>query len=79
MPYYIYIVTGSETGTSKSVTYVSEFDNFKAAKTEVRRLRIESPLETSQGYKVMFAEDRAEAEKQLTEHREQPIAKEWEK
>ena len=79
MPYYIYIVTGSEVGTSKSVTYVSEFENFKAAKTEVRRLRIESPLETPQAYKVMFAEDRAEAEERLREHREQPIAKEWEK
>ena len=79
MPYYIYIVTGNEAGNSKSASYVGEFDNFKDAKTEVRRLRIESPLETSQGYKVMFAEDRAEAEQRLTEHREQPIAKEWEK
>jgi len=79
MPYYIYTVTSSATGNSKSVSYVSEFDNFKDAKTEVRRLRIEAPLETTQGYKVMFAEDRAEAEQRLTEYREQPIAKEWEK
>jgi hypothetical protein len=79
MPYYIYIVTGSETGNSKSATYVSEYDNFKDAKTEVRRLRTESPLDASKGYKVMFAEERAEAEQRLTEHREQPIAKEWEK
>jgi hypothetical protein len=79
MPYYIYIVTSSETGNSKSASYVSEFENFKDAKTEVRRLRIETPLETARGYKVMFAEDRAEAEQRLTEYREQPIAKEWEK
>ena len=79
MPYYIYIVSSNETGTNKSATYVSEFDNFKVAKTEVRRLRSETPLESSQAYKVMFAEDRAEAEQRLTEYREQPIAREWEK
>lgn len=79
MPYYIYIVNSNETGTSKTASYVSEFDNFKVAKTEVRRLRSETPLESSQAYKVMFAEDRAEAEQRLTEYREQPIAREWEK
>ncbi|MGD8629403.1 MAG: hypothetical protein PVH38_05810 [Gammaproteobacteria bacterium] len=79
MPYYIYIVSSNETGHNKSAEYISEFDNFKHAKTEVRRLRTETPLEASQAYKVMFAEDRAEAEQRLTEYREQPIAREWEK
>jgi hypothetical protein len=79
MPYYIYIVSSNETGNNKSAEYISEFENFKDAKTEVRRLRIETPLESSQAYKVMFAEDRAEAEQRLTEYREQPIAREWEK
>jgi hypothetical protein len=79
MPYYIYIVSSNETGNNKSAAYVSEFENFKDAKAEVRRLRTETPLESSQAYKVMFAEDRAEAEQRLTEYREQPIAREWEK
>jgi hypothetical protein len=79
MPYYIYIVTGSETGNSKSASYVREYGNFKDAKTEVRRLRTEAPLEAHHVYKIIFAEDRAEAEQRLTEYREQPIAKEWEK
>jgi hypothetical protein len=79
MPYYIYIVSSTGAGKSKSASYVSEFANFKDAKAEVRRLRIEAPIETSPGYKVMFAEDRAEAEQRLTEYREQPVAKEWEK
>ena len=79
MPYYIYIVSSNETGTSKTAKHVSEFDNFKDAKTEVRRLRTETPLESSQAYKVMFAEEQAEAEQRLTEYREQPIAREWEK
>jgi len=79
MPYYIYIVNSSETSNNKSATYVSEFGSFKDAKSEVRRLRAEAPLETSQIYKVMFADNRAEAEQRLTEYREQPIAREWEK
>ena len=79
MPYYIYIVTSNETGNNKSAEYVSEFDNFKDAKTEVRRLRAEEQLQDNQSYKVIFADTAAEAEQRLIEYREEPIAKEWEK
>jgi len=79
MPYYIYIVTSHETATTKSVEPVREYENFKFAKTEVRRLRSEKQLEENQAYKIVFADDRAEAEQRLTEFREEPIAKEWEK
>lgn len=79
MPYYIYIVTSAQPGSSKPVSLVSEFDKFKEAKTEVRRLRAEAPLEEPQGYKIIFANERTEAEQKLSEYREQPIAKEWEK
>ena len=79
MPYYIYNVTTTETGAKKSAEHVSEFENFKLAKTEVRRLRSGEPLENNQSYKIMFADDTAEAEKLLLEYREEPIAKEWEK
>jgi len=79
MPYYIYRVTTTDTGTKKSAEHVSEFENFKLAKTEVRHLRSEDSLEDNQFYKVIFADDMAEAEKRLLEYREEPIAKEWEK
>jgi len=79
MPYYIYRVTTTDTGTKKSAEHVSEFENFKLAKTEVRRLRTEEPLENNQSYKIMFADDTAVAEKLLLDYREEPIAKEWEK
>ena len=79
MPYYIYIVTSHETAMTKSVEPVREYENFKLAKTEVRRLRSEKQLEENQAYKIIFATDRAEAEQRLTEFREEPIAKEWEK
>lgn len=79
MPYYLYIVTTSDTSNSKSVRLVSEFDVFKTAKTEAKRLRAEKPLDDNQIYKIIFAEDTARAEKNLTEYREEPVAKEWEK
>lgn len=79
MPYYIYIVTDTGTGAKKSVEHVSAYENFKLAKTEVRRLRTETPLNDDQAYKIIFAADTAEAEQRLVEYREEPIAKEWEK
>lgn len=79
MPYYIYIITTTDTGTKKSAKHVSEFENFKPAKTEVRRLRSEESLEDKQSYRVIFAADTDAAEKRLLEYREEPIAKEWEK
>lgn len=79
MPYYIYIVTRQDTASTSSVKLVREYENFKLAKTEVRRLRSEEQLEENQAYKIIFADDTAQAEQRLTEFREQPIAKEWEK
>ena len=79
MPYYIYIVTSQEATTSKSLSLVSEFDSFRTAKTEVKRLRAEAPLADNRIYKIIFAEEQAEAERSLKEHREEPIAREWEK
>jgi len=79
MPYYIYIVTAAEPGTKKSVKHVSEYENFKLAKNEVRRLRTDAELQQDQSYRIIFAADIAEAEQRLAEYREQPIAREWEK
>ena len=79
MPYYIYIVTSHDTTSTRSVKLVREYENFKLAKTEVRRLRGEAQLEETQAYKIIFADDMAQAEQRLTEFREEPIAREWEK
>jgi hypothetical protein len=79
MPYYIYIVTHHDTASNPAVKRVRECENFKLAKTEVRRLRSEEPLEEKQVYKIIFADDMAQAEQRLTEYREEPIAREWEK
>ncbi len=79
MPYYIYIVATQDSTKSKSLTFVSEFESFRTAKAEVKRLRAETLLDDSQIYKIIFAANQPEAEKSLKEHREEPIAREWEK
>jgi hypothetical protein len=79
MPYYIYIITSNESSNTRSVTHVSDYESYKQAKTEIRRLRGERPLADNQVYKIIFAMDTAEAEKSLKEVREEPIAREWEK
>lgn len=79
MPYFIYIITTQEESTSKSLRYLGEHDSFRDAKLEVKRLRAEASLPENQIYKIIFAADRSEAEQNLLERREQPIAREWEK
>jgi len=79
MPYYIYIITTQDSSNTKSLSLVGEYDSFKSAKTEVKRLRVEVPLTDNRIYKIIFAADQAEAEKNLKEYREEPIAREWEK
>lgn len=79
MPYYIYTVTVKDPAARKKATLVNEFEKFKAAKNKVRQLRSEKPLEEGQSYKIIFADNMAEAEQKVTEIREEPIAREWEK
>jgi hypothetical protein len=79
MPYYLYIVTPSEATTARSLEFLDQFDTFKTAKNEAKRLRAEAPLEGKRHYKIMFAESQPEAEQRLKEYREPTIVKEWEK
>lgn len=79
MPYYIFILTVKDQASTKSAALISEFEKFKPAKSEVKQLRAEKPLDEGQSYKIIFADNQAEAEKMATEVREEPIAKEWEK
>lgn len=79
MPYFIYIISTQDGSGSKSLEPVKDYDGFRAAKLEVKRLRSEAPLPENSYYKIIFAADRAEAEQNLLEHRDEPIAREWEK
>lgn len=79
MPYYIFTITVKQSAGVKAAVLIKEFDKFKAAKTEVKQLRADKPLDEGQSYKIIFADNSAEAEKMATEIREEPIAREWEK
>ena len=79
MPYFVYqIQTRDELGLVRELECLSQFDAFREAKDEARRLRRDAPLE-GVIYKVIFAETRLEAEERLLEKREKPVLMEYER
>jgi hypothetical protein len=80
MPYYyIYKITPGETETAKSLELVREYEKYQDAKQDVRAMRADQPTDSNHQYKIIFADNQAEAEERLLEFREQPIVREWEK
>lgn len=68
MPYYIYRVT--PVGPIRQLAKISQFDAFKEASTEAKRLRRESDLAAGEVVKTIFAENELQAEELLNEVRE---------
>ena len=54
MPYYIYKIKTTADSASKKLEPLSEHENFKAAKQEVREMRAASQ-DDNVSYKVIFA------------------------
>lgn len=79
MPYYIYQINQGPTAIVKQLECVAEYDDFKTAKTHATTLRSELPADDNTQFKVMFAQNKLQAEEQLMETREKPILREWEK
>ena len=79
MPYYIYRINQGPTAIFKNLECVAEHNDFKEAKTHATTLRSEQPPGDNAQFKVMFAENKLQAEEQLMESREKPILREWEK
>lgn len=79
MPYYIYKIITDNESSAKQLELASEYENFKAAKREVRNMRASQLADDDIVYKMIFAENQPEAEQRLLTPREQPILKEWEK
>lgn len=79
MPYYIYQIEQSAGAVVKKLQLVNSFDNYKQAKSEIRRLRVsQQQLEDGQ-WQMIFAESELQAEELLQEKREAPVLMEWEK
>ena len=72
MPYYIYRVT--PVGPICQLARISQFDVFKEASLEAKRLRREADLGAGETIKTIFAENELQAEDLLNEPRgEEPM------
>jgi hypothetical protein len=72
MPYYIYRVT--PVGPIQQLAKLSQFDVFKEASNEAKRLRRETALAAGELIKTIFAENELQAEELLNEPRgEEPM------
>lgn len=69
MPYYIYRVT--PVGPIRQLAKITQFDAFKEASTEAKRLRRETDLAAGELIKTIFAENELRAEELLNEPREE--------
>jgi hypothetical protein len=72
MPYYIYRVT--PLGPVRQLVKISQFEVFKEASNEAKRLRRETDLAPGELIKTIFAENELQAEELLNEPRgEEPM------
>ncbi len=72
MPYYIYRVTPA--GPVRQLTKISQYEVFKEASNEAKRLRRETGLAAGELIKTIFADNELQAEELLNEPRgEEPM------
>ena len=72
MPYYIYRIT--PVGPIRQLAKLSQFDAFKDASGEAKRLRRETVLAPGELIKTIFADNELQAEELLNEPRgEEPM------
>lgn len=67
MPYYIYRVT--PVGPVQQLAKLSQFEVFKEASNEAKRLRRETELAAGEAIKTIFADNQLQAEELLNEPR----------
>lgn len=79
MPYYLYKMNEGVSSMIKNLECLDEFESFQDAKKQARAKRQEQDPDDKAIYKVIFAANQLAAEEMLTEKREEPILREWEK
>ena len=79
MPYYVFHLIKGTNGAVRSADFKDEFADYKEAKTYARKLRAELAVADASDVKIMFADNEEMAEAKLTENRDAPILREWEK
>ena len=79
MPYYLYKMNSlNDHALVKKLELLQQFDHFKEAKNNAKRLRVESDSNDSI-YKVIFADNQLQAEELLMEKRDKPVLMEFER
>lgn len=72
MPYYLYRIT--QLGPVKQLDKLGQFDSFKIASAEAKRMRAGTDLPAGATVRVMFADNELQAEDLLQQVREpQPV------
>ncbi len=79
MPYFVYHLERDSRDQVKELNLLDQFDGYKEAKNLARSKRVELEVAQPGDIKIMFADSQELAEKKLTEHRDAPILREWEK
>jgi len=78
MPYFVYKITDSNSN-EQNLELQTSFDDYRDARDLARSMRAEQNANDSVIIKIIFADNEQEAEARLTETREAPILREWEK
>jgi exonuclease VII small subunit len=78
MPYFVYKITRADSN-EQNLDLQKSFDAYKEARSLARSMRAELDADDSVIIKIIFADNEEEAEERLTETRDAPILREWEK
>ena len=77
--YYIYKISPTVANLVKPMELLGDYENYKEARSFARELRQDPDNDPQDTFKVIFADNPLDAEEKLSEFREKPIMKEWEK
>ena len=77
--YYVYKISPTIAKLVKPMELLETFENYKDARSYAREQRQNADNDPQDTFKVMFADNPLDAEEKLSEFREKPIVKEWEK
>ncbi len=79
MPYFVFHLNKGTNGVVRDAELKDSFPEYKDAKVFARNLRAELAVKDVSDVKIMFADNEEMAEAKLTQNREAPILREWEK
>ena len=79
MAYFVFHLDIGTNGVVRSADLQDQFEDYKEAKQYARQLRADLNVKEAGEVKIMFADSADMAEAKLTENRDAPILREWEK